>query len=110
MNCWEIKRCGREAGGTNIRRHGLCPAYPNHGEDCAFLGSKICTANIPGVSSTKPDKNTIKHILNGFILYHRKRSFVLSSYPKRFLILWGKYGTNFANHILVLILFPLFFS
>jgi len=25
-NCWEVKRCGREPGGTCAERFGICPA------------------------------------------------------------------------------------
>jgi len=25
-NCWEVKKCGREPGGANIGRLGVCPA------------------------------------------------------------------------------------
>ncbi len=25
-NCWEVKRCGRQPGGTNAQRDGICPA------------------------------------------------------------------------------------
>lgn len=26
INCWEFKKCGREPGGRNTIRHGVCPA------------------------------------------------------------------------------------
>jgi len=26
FNCWEIFRCGRQAGGANVQQLGLCPA------------------------------------------------------------------------------------
>jgi len=40
-NCWEVKKCGREAGGKNVRELGTCPASTDrrlhgvHGGDCA---------------------------------------------------------------------------
>ncbi len=46
-NCWELTRCGREAGGSNARRLGVCPAGvdvaspgPNRGRG----GGRICWA------------------------------------------------------------------
>ena len=26
QNCWEMKRCGRQPGGANVREFGTCPA------------------------------------------------------------------------------------
>ena len=40
-NCWNVKQCGREAGGKNVREMGICPAstdhklHGTHGGDCA---------------------------------------------------------------------------
>lgn len=25
LNCWEVKKCGRESSGTNIFLYGVCP-------------------------------------------------------------------------------------
>jgi hypothetical protein len=27
VNCWEYKKCGREANGENIQKLGICPVY-----------------------------------------------------------------------------------
>ncbi len=29
-NCWEVKRCGREAGGAKVKELGTCPASMEH--------------------------------------------------------------------------------
>ncbi len=26
INCWEFKKCGRQPGGTNVAKEGICPA------------------------------------------------------------------------------------
>ncbi|CAK8713110.1 MAG: hypothetical protein CDV28_101158 [Candidatus Electronema aureum] len=26
QNCWEVKQCGRQPGGSNVKRDGVCPA------------------------------------------------------------------------------------
>ena len=43
MKCWEYAKCGREAGGTKVRRLGLCPAYPHHGKDFTYFAGPLCT-------------------------------------------------------------------
>jgi hypothetical protein len=42
MNCWEFMRCGREAGGRNVDRLGICPAYPEDGQRCATVVGTFC--------------------------------------------------------------------
>lgn len=32
-NCWEFKKCGREIGGVNAGRDGVCPAAGNFSAD-----------------------------------------------------------------------------
>ena len=48
MNCWEFKRCGREAGGLKARELGVCPAYPNHGTHCARIAGTLCGGKVQG--------------------------------------------------------------
>ena len=47
VNCWEMKKCGREPGGSKIKEMGVCPAATsdkcnniNHG----LKGGRICWA------------------------------------------------------------------
>ena len=37
MNCWEYNKCGREKGGANAKSHGVCAAWPDKGQRCAFI-------------------------------------------------------------------------
>ena len=48
LNCWEFKQCGREAGGAKARELGVCPAYPDHGQDCASLAGTLCGGKVQG--------------------------------------------------------------
>ncbi len=41
MNCWEFKRCGREAGGALADRLGVCPAYPQAGHRCSRVAGTL---------------------------------------------------------------------
>ena len=45
MNCWELHKCGREAGGKNVRESGVCPAYPENGNiwEGIMPGSCVCS-------------------------------------------------------------------
>lgn len=42
LSCWEFMRCGREAGGENADKFGVCPAYPFHGQQCANVIGTFC--------------------------------------------------------------------
>ena len=46
MNCWESKRCGREEGGQNAAKLGICPAYIARGTDCARVAGVLCGGKI----------------------------------------------------------------
>ncbi|MCI4625801.1 MAG: hypothetical protein L3V56_07545 [Candidatus Magnetoovum sp. WYHC-5] len=63
MNCWEFSDCGRQPGGKNATRRGICPASTlqeangflggkNGGRACAFIIGSFCAATIKG---TKKD-------------------------------------------------------
>ena len=44
-NCWEVKLCGREPGGTNARALGVCPAateFRLHGTNSGRWGGRAC--------------------------------------------------------------------
>ncbi len=53
MNCWEFKKCGREAGGTKAKELGVCPAYPNHGQHCARIAGTLYGGQVQGIFATK---------------------------------------------------------
>ena len=46
-NCWDIKNCGREPGGTKTGDMGICPASSDStvdGVNCGTNGGRICWA------------------------------------------------------------------
>ncbi len=53
MNCWEFMKCGREAGGANAERLGVCPAYPDHGTHCAVIAGTLCGGVVQGTFAAK---------------------------------------------------------
>ena len=53
MNCWEFKKCGREKGGTNSNELGVCPAYPDKGDNCARIAGTLCGGKIQGTFAMK---------------------------------------------------------
>ena len=58
MNCWEFKKCGREANGVNEKELGRCPAYPNKGKLCGELKGTLCGGKIKGMSAIKMEDCT----------------------------------------------------
>ena len=47
MNCWEIKKCGREKGGIKSQELGVCPAASDtlsEGVNNGKNGGRICWA------------------------------------------------------------------
>ena len=59
LNCWEIKKCGREPGGNNHRDLGICPAATetscnginngkNAGRLCWAIAGTFCGDKIQG--------------------------------------------------------------
>lgn len=53
MNCWEFKKCGRQKGGTRVEEFGECPAYPKHGQHCAWVAGTFCGGKIQGTFAMK---------------------------------------------------------
>jgi hypothetical protein len=53
MNCWEFKKCGREAGGAKVAELGQCPAYPNQGTSCARTAGTLCGGVVQGTFASK---------------------------------------------------------
>ncbi|XCN75301.1 MAG: two-CW domain-containing protein [Candidatus Electrothrix aestuarii] len=59
INCWEFKKCGREPGGKNVSKHGVCPAAAesradgihqgkNGGRCCWIISDSYCKINKNG--------------------------------------------------------------
>jgi len=53
MNCWEFKKCGREANGIKARELGICPAYPFYGTECGHVTGTLCGGKIQGTFAVK---------------------------------------------------------
>lgn len=53
MNCWEMKKCGREKGGPKEKELGSCPASPEHGKHCARVAGTLCGGQVQGIFATK---------------------------------------------------------
>jgi methyl-accepting chemotaxis protein len=53
QECWEFKRCGREKGGQKVSEMGVCPAWPNHGKDCAIVKGTFCGGTVQGDYASK---------------------------------------------------------
>ena len=63
-NCWEIKVCGREPGGHNAKKLGVCPAaLPNKydGVNNGKCGGRFCWIVNGTVGKTTADKYA-KHL------------------------------------------------
>ncbi len=69
-NCWEIKQCGREAGGTNVSELGECPASTekrlngihgghNAGRSCWVIAGSLCGGKIQGTYVDKYEDCTM---------------------------------------------------
>jgi len=64
QNCWEFKKCGREPGGMNVSKLGVCPAAiekrahgVNHGKNggraCWALTGTLCGGVVQGTFAAK---------------------------------------------------------
>lgn len=53
MNCWEFMKCGREKGGDKEQEQGVCPAYPDHGKNCAYIAGTMCKGKPHGFFAHK---------------------------------------------------------
>jgi hypothetical protein len=59
LNCWEVKKCGREPGGAKVAEFGVCPASTeakyngtnngkNAGRYCWKIGGTLCGNQVQG--------------------------------------------------------------
>jgi hypothetical protein len=66
QNCWEFKKCGREAGGAKEKELGTCPAAvtreldgthggKNAGRACWVVAGTMCGGKVQGTFATKYD-------------------------------------------------------
>ncbi|HBG18243.1 MAG TPA: hypothetical protein DDY32_02935 [Desulfobulbaceae bacterium] len=66
VNCWEYKKCGREPGGRNADKDGVCPAAAddtfntfnngiNAGRSCWLVAGTFCDHKIMGTFAEKID-------------------------------------------------------
>ena len=64
MNCWEFKKCGREAGGKHVHEFGVCPATHERrlhgvhggtqaGRSCWVLAGTLCRGEVQGTFAQK---------------------------------------------------------
>ncbi len=64
LNCWEFKKCGRQPGGHNVAKIGLCPASVedrldgehggiNAGRACWVVVGTICDGEVQGTYTEK---------------------------------------------------------
>jgi hypothetical protein len=66
QNCWEFKKCGREAGGVKEKELGTCPASviqeldgthggKNAGRSCWIVAGTMCGGKVQGTFAKKYD-------------------------------------------------------
>lgn len=64
LNCWEFKRCGRQAGGSSVKELGICPASTeirlnavhggeNAGRACWVVAGTFCGGQVQGSFAKK---------------------------------------------------------
>jgi hypothetical protein len=70
LNCWEIKQCGREAGGAKVSELGECPASTenrlhgihggkNAGRTCWVVAGSLCDGKVQGTYVDKYNNCTM---------------------------------------------------
>ena len=63
-NCWEVNKCGRQPGGKNAEKQGICPAAlpgefdgvnggERSGRCCWAVAGTFCTKKVKGTSARK---------------------------------------------------------
>ncbi len=72
MDCWEIKKCGREAGGAKAGELGVCPAFTKGaGKACWLVAGTFCGGEVQGTYADK-EKNCMQcDVYKNFDLKHR---------------------------------------
>lgn len=88
-NCWEIRGCGREAGGADVSVHGICPAYTderldgvhggkNAGRACWMVAGTFCGGELQGTFAEK-EKNCLKCEVYRSIKEEERPRFMMSA-------------------------------
>lgn len=68
-NCWEFMKCGRQEGGDDVEKHGVCPAYEetrldgihdgkNAGRTCWLVSGTLCKDKVQGTFAQKQETCT----------------------------------------------------
>ena len=53
-HCWEIKKCGREEGGSKVSELGECPAAKaGMGHSCWAIAGTLCGGEVQGTFAEK---------------------------------------------------------
>ena len=66
LNCWEVKKCGREFGGSKVAELGICPAAKENrldgvhegqkaGRACWVVAGTLCGGKVQGTFAKKFD-------------------------------------------------------
>ena len=74
-NCWEVKKCGRQPGGENIKELGICAAtLPNEYDDinkgknggrfCWAITGTLCNGEVQGIYAKKLKDCLVCEFLN----------------------------------------------
>ena len=64
LNCWQVKKCGREPGGLKVAEFGVCPAATetalnetneghNGGRACWVIAGTLCGSKVQGSYAAK---------------------------------------------------------
>lgn len=64
QNCWEVKKCGREPGGSHVHEFGVCPVVVeakldgahggrNAGRACWVVAGTLCKGQVQGTFAKK---------------------------------------------------------
>ncbi len=72
MQCWEYKKCGREANGPKVSQFGVCPAYTyKAGEACWMVAGTFCGGKEQGTFAQKEHNCMQCNFYKTFDLKHR---------------------------------------
>ena len=72
MNCWEMKKCGREAGGDKIAELGVCPACTiNAGQACWMVAGTFCGGELQGTFAEKQQNCMQCEVYQSYDFKHR---------------------------------------
>ncbi|MBI5638896.1 MAG: hypothetical protein HZA17_00575 [Nitrospirae bacterium] len=64
LNCWELKKCGRQTGGEHVSDLGICPVAQedrlhgihggiNAGRSCWVVSGTLCKGEVQGTFARK---------------------------------------------------------